>query len=1029
MVCSLRIGVLASVLFFGAVVNSACGRSERERAPVPVERRRTSGERLFELICSYLATKWLPGDHDAASWGPACRAQGPIPASGTFPPGERAALLRLAVLLERRTELATALDALFPAGQPLPTTMLSNWSKSTCAQGVCRSWLTEFVEASFVLAQEVESNANLLEALSRTWGRREGYLPIEASSLLADVVRTDALREQGLTVVERWLRVLGESQDAGLVLGTLADVLWQEPRAPSLGDFLFREVPFAGASATLRVPVRDWRGAALPAHATAQEPVPAPFVDHDQNGLADLDPFGRFLGEDGGTLPPPFLSRAEPLAADSSPSPEDLYRFVNVERTLLPGVLQAFATPSGEVERLFDTALAVREWLLRLEPEALASAASFLSEGIARLSEPVGQVRMQVLGWLLFDDSVPDPAPLLAALRDAARVLPAGVGPSAWNALFQDLSKALTDGAPLGADLLAALASPESAGLDAALAAEIESRARLTYRTETLAAYSHLPVDQRLVRLDDDAPESVLERSLALVGDLAGQRICNRAVPGLYKECELLRIEDAADFYVRSFTGDARLSLNEGPWVVGLLGWLARLDPFRSNSDAMTALTNVVAIEGFGARPTPAGLNRFLFLRTGAGAGENCPLLGILDPRTCAVGDFLIEPVEAAGCENPWPQRACAERALAQGSPLLPADLSCPSSCSVRHRNPFAVFHWETDGFYQAVRPLAKALQGRSLAAVARTLSRNWRDGARLVHFEPFLQRFFANGGLGKAARWLNALRSRRITVQQGGHPMEVRPLEVLAEWAAAGDTSFVQALHLARSGALPLPGTVRERLGAVWRRARGFSTLRPLSHGEFLALRAYVGDLLETLRADDLVRLKQVVDAALPLGQLLGETRNLLAEVLGTTQELRDNAVQTLADLAQLLKDRTTVLTMTRSLARLSRDDGAPLVRFVQVARPFLTDPANRDFVRRLLAPMGPAAESPLSVFTSIWLAMGRRVPEWPASPMAVDDYRSVLDGIRSFLHDECAGIEPILRLAVFDGTALPAGACRGVP
>src|SRR5262249_1785580 len=79
--------------------------------------------------------------------------------------------------------------------------------------------------------------------------------------------------------------------------------------------FLSQNDAFATGSTSLFIAQRDRRGLAVPAGNTPgiAGTVPMPFVDLNNDGYADVDAFGRFVGMDGKPLPldPPFAIPGE----------------------------------------------------------------------------------------------------------------------------------------------------------------------------------------------------------------------------------------------------------------------------------------------------------------------------------------------------------------------------------------------------------------------------------------------------------------------------------------------------------------------------------------------------------------------------------------------------------------------------------------------------------------------------------------------------------------------------------------------
>lgn len=147
----------------------------------------------------------------------------------------------------------------------------------------------------------------------------------------------------------------------------VADVRQKDRTGRILSDFLLTEsaeLRSLPAGQSLWGVLRDPRGAALVS--TPGGVLPAPFVDKDKDGLADLDALGRFVGADGKPLPEvtpfPTWQQSQPggtskdnaagrdaagRALSTSGGTQTLYSYVNLDDTVLAGLLR-------EASGLFD---------------------------------------------------------------------------------------------------------------------------------------------------------------------------------------------------------------------------------------------------------------------------------------------------------------------------------------------------------------------------------------------------------------------------------------------------------------------------------------------------------------------------------------------------------------------------------------------------------------------------------------------------------------------------------------------------
>ncbi len=114
---------------------------------------------------------------------------------------------------------------------------------------------------------------------------------------------------------------------------------------------------------------------------------------------------------------------------------------------------------------------------------------------------------------------------------------------------------------------------------------------------------------------------SVFERFLHLIYDLDGVEICNKegaqirarvlgitvTYPSTFRRCELIRIPNAAVFYLQTIAGVGRINLMAG----GLLGWVAGIPGFSGTMDSLIEAQS--GITGFNTTPTSPAVNRFVF--------------------------------------------------------------------------------------------------------------------------------------------------------------------------------------------------------------------------------------------------------------------------------------------------------------------------------------------------------------------------------------------------------------------------------
>lgn len=175
-------------------------------------------------------------------------------------------------------------------------------------------------------------------------------------------------------------------------------------------------------------------------------------------------------------------------------------------------------------------------------------------------------------------------------------------------------------------DILAALADPRSQTIGQPFAAFIRNRDRIeptwTAASQNASLASRTlsqPVDR--TRPDTMDNRSVFQRFLHLVHDLNGVQLCNKEnarvqingsflrwpISGGYRECELIRIPDAAVFYIKVIAGTARIEMMDS----GLLGFISRIPGTGGTMDWL--IENQSGITGFDTTPSPQGVNRLVF--------------------------------------------------------------------------------------------------------------------------------------------------------------------------------------------------------------------------------------------------------------------------------------------------------------------------------------------------------------------------------------------------------------------------------
>lgn len=705
---------LRAVLLMGLL---ACG-SDFDETRVTRERG-SLGEEMYRLFCQRLASSELPSDVSGRETRALCDGEvGP----------EAAPTERLRVLAESRDRLVVAFDTTMP--EPIEDDLDHFMLQLLPLYDPPAERLPEQTRATAALLETLATDDDALGALERL-SHRGGYRPLR----LALGVARPTLSYPGIVgLADSTLDAIGPGGTAESEWEALLDALALDLAIPDeeLEDdgpstlaltrqLLFTQRDTFGRGPGRLLTLRDERGIAVPFSETGT--VPSPFVDRDSDGLADIDPLGRFVGGDGSPLdvasPFPIAGEAtilrDPNGRALRPDESPYFASFDVSRTALAGI----ARDSGE---LFD-------------PDA--PAALDLASGIPALLGPVAE-RTETMGSLdytyegfdtsqspmldlvdagsallgreetddvlaAFEVLVRDHEPEVAALVDAGlygdAVGEATPGASIpedselWDDLIQ-LAMWMAQEPGLLEAALRALADPQSKRLGQ-IYAEM-----MTYSDDVgfdPADVNRPMRDQVWSRpVDHGAPESadntsLFQQSIAIIHDLDGVRLCNKEgarlgltlpvfgytrLPGSFGECELLEIDNVAETYAQAIVGRAEIRIKPA-FLNGLLELGAAV-----GLGADEVLESESGIEGLTTSPTPEAMNRLVF------APRNQFLTDLIDPpqtRDGANVEDRHEPITFA-----WERsfRFC-------GDSLVTPDTPCSDPEEVT--------------FYEAMGPLVRA--------------------------------------------------------------------------------------------------------------------------------------------------------------------------------------------------------------------------------------------------------------------------------------------------------------------------------
>lgn len=324
----------------------------------------TLGEDIYSGLCDRVGATSLAEDLTGASYRSICHKgdsgwgdkvdESKLPT--ILPTDERGlrarrlSLAKLETMAKRRGDTIAALDALFPnvdiddpfepgkrvrmydALDLMTKRMTPLYDGDPYDQGA-PPVLPSSTRALGQMLGALAGDGAAAQALARI-GERRGYRPAaQALGVMRPLLTSPHLRKSVkelvrlvsaggpgerpfqalLAATEQELRVMQADPDGSPLSVDDARLQPSRPRVTSellASALLMQADEFRVGSAPRYVALRDRRGFVLPAgaHPGGRGPVPAPFVDLDGDGFADLDAFGRFADDKGAPLgaPPPF---------------------------------------------------------------------------------------------------------------------------------------------------------------------------------------------------------------------------------------------------------------------------------------------------------------------------------------------------------------------------------------------------------------------------------------------------------------------------------------------------------------------------------------------------------------------------------------------------------------------------------------------------------------------------------------------------------------------------------------------------
>jgi hypothetical protein len=619
-----------------------------------VPERMSLGAEIFKVVCLRVAAKDFPSDVTGyASMGLCEGRELPIESD---PP-------TITALVNERTRVVEALDDALP--EPIHDDLARFLVDIVPLYDLPGEILPRQTRATADLLDSILDDSSALGALERlahVRGTREPRLslgiirPLLAYPGFDDLSgRLLAAIDDGGSAHDAWQHAL---EVVSLEMATSefsSDPAGTTRTIERLRDLALTENDAFARGASAWIVRRDGRG--LPVPSRRDGSFVAPIVDADSDGHADADGLGRFVDAQGNPVdvPTPFPVHGTPNHSRDSLGRalrEDgtlYYEYLDTSRTLLAGLLGELAPmvtradPQG-LDLLWGAAPILGSRTSTTETfgrtvvpysgyDTVRSPALDLLHGVASLLHREELPNALAVSRILMRDHEPVLAPVIESVWFGANR--GDVYPYAAlaqpNDLWDDVISA-TMGIAETPGLLEALVrafTHEDSRWLGWIAANM-MRYSDDVRYQTGSALNDAPVPATLSRATRwDAPEgtaneSLFQRSLALIHDLNGVRLCNKEGAKLlvkagsvtllswplsrgYRACELFEIDNIAEMYADAVIGEAELVLKPGD-LNALLGALNAI-----GLDPDDVLEDQSGIAGLTRRPTAEAIARMVF--------------------------------------------------------------------------------------------------------------------------------------------------------------------------------------------------------------------------------------------------------------------------------------------------------------------------------------------------------------------------------------------------------------------------------
>lgn len=621
-----------------------------------VRTRDTLGAEIYKIFCDRVASDELPNDVSGRQTRELCL--------GTADPST-APTPRLRAMAEQRDRLVAALDQTLP--EPLEDDLDHFMVQLLPFYEPPTELLPTQTRALGELLAKLSADEEGLQALERL-SQRVGYRPLR----LALGVARPALAYPGIVgFAENALATIDDGGAAGEEWDALLQALALElataevdPPSDEIGtlavtrDLLFTQDNDFAEGTPHYLALRDARGVAMPTQ-TVPGSVPAPFIDRDNDGQADVDEQGRFVDGRGDVLevPTPFSTLTEtdalrdPIGRALNEDRALLYQYQDVNTTLLAALTrEALPWLDPDTSTLLNVAQAAP---VMLGPEAnrteeiggvtysyrgydtSASPLLELVHGAATIVDDPETDDLLTLVNILVNDHEEDLAALIDSglfgdrIADDHPEAVVAADSEVWDDMIQ-VATWMSQEDNMMEGVIRAFADPRSKRLGSVYAELMRYRDQVDLDPSDMNRprddqFWSEPVDRTMGdvgAIGEAGNQSLFQRTLAIIHDLDGVQFCNQdgarltvsigsldvTVPFLsFGECELLQIDNVAEAFALSIIGRFEMDiksdlLNQLLRIGGLVGLGA--DELLENQSGITGLTT---------RPTPQAMARLVF--------------------------------------------------------------------------------------------------------------------------------------------------------------------------------------------------------------------------------------------------------------------------------------------------------------------------------------------------------------------------------------------------------------------------------